>query len=481
MSQIMRFCYSMTANQCYLIPKLAEQDHVGFEIRLDSFEKKPDFKALRALTDRPLLATFRSKPHLGLATTRARDRKGWAWRQWSMEAGFDLIDIELDEPGLAARMDEVHRNDLKTVLSHHELGDNAGLEPAFDKALETDASIIKIIGSGWSSSDFLLQRQHYQRASGRAFVHFYMGAEFTASRVMSLIYGAPFTFITPFPGEAVAPGQLTREDVEEIYQPDRIELSQMKLFSVIGLPIGHSRSPMFHNPKLREIDQNALFVPLPASSREDFLSLKEAFPELSGCAVTKPMKEVAYQEANRFLDPNSESLGAVNTLILDDDIAATNTDLLAMIEILENLKDIDGEATEVLILGYGGLGRAVVRACSSLGIPALISNRTPGRVDHLPEGVTEIPWSERHKEGPTIVVQATSAGMSPHTAISPMETLPESVKYLIETIYNPAETRLMKMAREQNIEVIDGMALFEGQARIQNRFFIDRLNPDCAD
>jgi len=461
----MRFCYSIAQNQCNRIPTLALDDDTGFEIRLDTFTQTPDPQALRASTSRPLLATFRSKPHLGVATLEDRNQRGWELRLACLKAGFDMVDLELDEPHLEDKISRIQEEGGRVVLSHHELEDNSGLEEAFQKALRTRADIIKIIGTGRQTTDLLDQRRRYQQAQDRSLVHFYMGAEFAATRVLSLIYGKSFTFLTPNPETAIAPGQLTFQDVTEIYQP--LEMEGLSLFAVIGAPIGHSRSPLFHNPGLKKTHRNNLFLALHAKGAEDLATLRTCFPELRGMAVTKPMKEVAFQAVTGFLDQNSSDMGAVNTLIFQDHgLKGANTDLLAMIELLK--KQTPGM---VRILGYGGLGKAVARACASLGLPAQVCNRTPGRVSDLPENVVEIPWSQRHEEGPSILVQATSAGMAPHEESSPLEIIPKSVKVLVETIYNPIETKLMTMARKQELIVLDGMALFNGQARIQHQFF----------
>ncbi len=465
----MRFCYSIAEGHCDRIPDLGKMDQTGFEIRLDTFADTPDPTALRALTARPMLATYRSIPHLGLGSVADRDGRGWELRKACLAAGFELVDLELDEPDLEEKIAFVQQAGGKVVLSHHELKDNLGLDGAFENALKTKADIIKIIGTGRQTRDLVDMRRRYKRAGGRSLVHFYMGAEYNASRVLSLIYGGAFTFLTPEPGMAVAPGQLTFEEISQIYRPH--EMDALHLFAVIGSPVGHSRSPAYHNPGLKAVCGNSLFLGLPATNRTDLDLLMECFPEFLGLAVTKPMKEVAFTAAEEFLDSCSARLGAVNTLIFSGGKRkGANTDLLAMLDILKA-----EEPGLVRILGYGGLGRAVAYACSSLGLKAQVCNRTPGRVFNLPENVEEIPWDDRHSEGPQILVQATSAGMAPKVEVSPLEQFPNSAKTLIETIYNPSETLLMTMARQKGLKVVSGHVLFDGQAHIQHRFFQEAL------
>jgi len=216
----MHFFYSLTRDRIDLLATLAGDARTGFEIRLDGFEQAPDAPALRAATTRPLMATFRSLPHLGSATTSARDERGWRWREQCLRAGFELIDVELDEPDLAGKIAAIQAGGARAVLSHHDLkGSEDDLDRALERALTSRADIIKIVGSGRAAADFASQRRRYRRSTGRALVHFYMGDDHRASRILSLLYGAPFTFLAAQQGAAVAPGQLTRAQLEDIYRP----------------------------------------------------------------------------------------------------------------------------------------------------------------------------------------------------------------------------------------------------------------------
>lgn len=466
----MRYCYSLTEAQIPDLPNLATSPEIGFEIRLDTFDSMPWAEALRSATAAPLLATYRSEPHLGKAPIDTREALGWNRRMACLEAGFEYIDIELDEPDLNAKIGEVHARGGKVVLSHHDLEGCESLPLSLEKALATKADVIKLIGSGKSTEDILLQRSLYEKAGDRALVHFMMGEEFRATRVLCLVLGSPFTFLAPDAASAVAPGQLTLEQVQDIYQPLNVRLSDLKLFAVIGSPIGHSRSPAYHNEPLKALDKNALFVALPARDARDLDLLKKAWPELLGCAVTKPMKEVAHAHANTYLDPSSGDLGAVNTLLFGETVQATNTDLLAMMALLEK----EGREARVRVLGYGGLGKAVVAACRTMEMPVEVCNRTPGRI---PADVEEIAWEMRHQEGAQVIVQATSAGMAPKEDVTPLDSIPGGTTHVIETIYNPEITRFMEIGQEAGVRVTNGHALFDGQAEIQNGFFRDCLRP----
>ncbi len=468
----MRYCFSITADQVDRIDDLTEIEDAGFEIRLDRFENLPNLKALRARTGASLLATFRTIPHWGNASLQARETVGWPARLACLDAGFDLIDLELDEEELEAKIRRIQRAGARAVVSHHGEDPSDRLDDRLAIALASGADLVKIIGVGSGSEDFAHQRARYQRAAGRPLLHFYMGAEHAASRVLSLLYGAPFTFVTPSQEDAVAPGQLTHDLLARLYRPLETKPGRLKLFAVIGAPIGHSQSPAYHNPPLKTVDSDCLFLGLPASSEGDLALLMRTFPELRGLAVTKPMKGAAFASAAKFSDARIAGLGAVNTLLADGSTwTGANTDFGALMELLRPL-----DRSRVLrVLGYGGLGRAAVCAGLSLGFPTQVCNRTASNLNGLDPSAEVVPWERRHEEGAAILLQATSAGMVPHPDDSPLDYLPDSTELLIETIYNPERTRLMGLAAEKSVRVVDGMTLFREQARLQSELFRSTL------
>lgn len=462
-------CVSLTPADLPFAPAREDRD-LAVEVRLDHVDETIDPVALRAATAGPLLATFRSQPHLGRADVAARDGRGWQLRTACLEAGFDWIDIELDENDLEAKIQAVHAAGKKVVLSHHSLQADVALKPFLEQALATRADILKIIGTGGASVDFQTQRDLYTCAGSRPLVHFFMGADFFASRVLALRYGAPFTFVAKSEAAAVAPGQISIERMRDLFG-DRA--GAFAAFAVLGRPIAHSRSPQYHTPALRNIDEKTVFVPLPGENDADLNSLLTTFPELLGAAVTKPLKQAAARRADGFVHPEAEHLGAVNTLLRrDTGWLAANTDYLAM-EALLNQEVPAGEV--VRVLGYGGLGKAVVAACLRLGLPVEVTNRSLEKLSDVPDGVRVLPWENRHVPGAYALIQATSAGMAPREAVSPLEELPSGLKVLMETIYNPPVTRLMKQAEAAGVRVLDGMVLFEKQAEIQNQLFQETL------
>ena len=440
---------------------------LGFEIRLDTFASRPDLLALRKRTTAPLLATYRSKTHCGEADPADRPTIGWEWRLAALRAGFDGVDLEMDEPFLGDRLREIHDLGGWSVLSHHEVKAGVNLLDRLKGSLKLNSEVIKIIGTGSRAADFQQQRKAYEIAGSRKLILFFMGDDFKATRLVSRLLGAPFTFVLPPGADQVAPGIPTLEECKSLYALDSVVDHGAFWFGVVGKPIGHSKSPGFHNPLLKAMDPGALFLPFPVakSELEPFL---ECFPNMLGLAVTKPLKEEAFALANRFVDQAVAGLGAVNTLLRDgDDWVGGNTDYAAMKAILSEVP----AGSLVRVVGYGGLGKAVVLACLELGLQVEVTNRSENRLAGLDPRVRVVPWAERHRSGVQVLVQATSVGMAPELDRTPLSTIPQGVALLVETIYNPEETKLMTMAKQQGIPVVDGLALFNKQAAIQNGYF----------
>lgn len=448
---------------------------LGFEIRLDTFSNTPNFRDIRALTNAPLLATYRSKPHLGQAEPSMRETVGWQWRLEALGAGFEAVDVELDEINIPQKLTQIKQGGGKSLLSHHQQSSGDQLLIPLKQALSFEPDMVKVIGLGASYTDFDVQKRAYELAGKHRLVFFLMGEEYKATRFLSLKYGAPFTFVLPDDTGKVAPGVPYLSELKKIMTGNE-EGDLSHLFAVVGTPIGHSQSPVFHNQKLQHRDSNSLFIAVPVQAGELVKAL-DAFPKMRGLAVTKPLKEEAFHVAKSFTDAAIAQLGAINTLFWQDNQwVGANTDYQAMKQLLETCSSSD----RVRVLGYGGLGKAVVLACLELGLRVEVCNRSQSRLESLADGVTIIPWDQRHQGNPTVLVQATSAGMEPNPGQSPLDDIPSSVHSLIETIYNPKHTRLVEMALAKGIHVVFGLTLFQAQADIQNGYFLQSLSDSSS-
>ena len=87
-----------------------------------------------------------------------------------------------------------------------------------------------------------------------------MGDIGTPSRILCPKFGAPFTYATFHHERALAPGQLSYEQMVEIYRYDSIN-PETDVYGVIADPVGHSLSPQVHNAAFGEAGINAVYVP----------------------------------------------------------------------------------------------------------------------------------------------------------------------------------------------------------------------------
>jgi 3-dehydroquinate dehydratase/shikimate dehydrogenase len=133
-----------------------------------------------------------------------------------------------------------------------------------------------------------------------------------------------------------------------------------------------------------------------------------------------------------------------------------------------------------LILGAGGVARAIAHALQREGALLTISNRTSERAARLADevGCRFIDWAGRHSVASQIVVNCTPVGMHPNVDESPLH--PSFFKpglVVFDTVYNPENTLLIKEARNRGAHVITGVELFVRQAALQFRLFTGRDAP----
>jgi shikimate dehydrogenase len=254
-----------------------------------------------------------------------------------------------------------------------------------------------------------------------------------------------------------------------------------KLAGVMGWPIGHSRSPRLHGYWLERYGVDGAYVPLAVAPERAEQAIR-ALPALGfrGCNVTVPLKEIAFRTVDR-LDPVARRMGAVNTIVVDDDgaLVGGNTDGFGF---LENLKagcpEWSAESGPAVVVGAGGAARAVVVALLDAGAPEVrLINRTAARAEELaadlgkdlgPDlAVTVVDWVSRETalDGAALLVNTTTQGMAGQPALDlRLDALPASA-LVNDIVYVPLETPLLAAARARGNRVVDGIGMLLHQAR----------------
>jgi shikimate dehydrogenase len=239
----------------------------------------------------------------------------------------------------------------------------------------------------------------------------------------------------------------------------------MDVYGLVGNPVGHSLSPAMHEAAYAELDMEArylTFEPDPGDLREavhgaDALGVR-------GLNVTIPFKE----DVLPFVDPDplAERIGAVNTIDLSEDPTGYNTDAAGVTRALEH-HGVERSGTAV-VFGAGGAGRAASLALADEGMTVRIANRTVPRAEALADAV---PNASAHGleeltsllADADVLVNATSVGMESEETPVPEAALHGELAVL-DAVYSPLETRLLREARAVGADTVDGawMLLYQG-------------------
>jgi shikimate dehydrogenase len=250
-----------------------------------------------------------------------------------------------------------------------------------------------------------------------------------------------------------------------------------KVCAIIGDPVEHSLSPVMHNAAFKELGLNIVYVAFTVTSRE----LKDAVLGvkslgLRGLNVTMPHKNAVMSHLDA-IDSTAKSIGAVNTILNNQEkLIGYNTDGSgAMIALQEN--GVYPEEKKMVLLGAGGAAKAIAHQAAQDVAELVILNRTPEKAEQLVEMLqksfgakvkTRTLSSEVLKEELTtadILVNATSAGMHPDIEISPVPSdLLHSYLCVMDIIYNPLETKLLKDAKSAGAKIVSGieMLIYQG-------------------
>ena len=243
-----------------------------------------------------------------------------------------------------------------------------------------------------------------------------------------------------------------------------------EVYGIIGNPVAHSLSPAMHNSAFEALGMNKVYVAFHATNAAKALEGCRALGVL-GLSVTIPHKEGVLAHIDS-IDPLAEKIGAVNTLVFDRDkkIHGLNTDWLGANRALADRFDLQGK--RILLLGAGGSAKAIGFGLLEAGARVILASRTESKVRTLAETLG-CDWTHLADVGTVqadALVNATSVGMKPleNASLVPADRL-DNFRVVMDIVYAPLETRLLKEARAAGCEVINGlsMLLYQGAAQFE--------------
>lgn len=251
----------------------------------------------------------------------------------------------------------------------------------------------------------------------------------------------------------------------------------IKLYGVIGDPIAQSMSPVMQGQEFQKLGIQAHYHPFHIKPKdlEDAVKGMKAIG-VEGFNITSPHKTAIIPLIDK-IDPLAEAIGAVNTVVREDDqFVGYNTDGEGFIKALQADWKEHFTKERVLIIGAGGAAKAIFYTLLSKGIVNIdICNRSVERAEKL---ILDCPFqgnstalslssAEAELENYDLIIQTTSIGMYPDLLSSPLSLdALRSNTFVSDIIYNPFETAILTEAKQKGAQIQNGVGMFVYQGAL---------------
>jgi 3-dehydroquinate dehydratase / shikimate dehydrogenase len=459
--------------------RLALRKTRTLELRLDYLRNAQEREAF--------LTWLRRKHPRAVIIATCRRKEGGGLFQGSREEQIEILaqaalsgcgwcDVEIETAARMARGELVHALfPSRVMVSHHDFRRTprnlAGIVRRLDRA---GGQAIKIAAHCPSVSASV--RICELARTRRDVVAIPMGEFGFAGRVLSLRLGSALAYAAA--EQATAPGQLSLDAMTDLYRAAQVK-RRTRVYGVIGDPIGHSLSPLLHNTAFRARNFDAVFVPFLVRNLRDFLGAVQGFGVM-GFSVTIPHKETLLRSLDGC-DPLAERIGAVNTVVVRGGgrLYGYNTDYVGVLRSLEHRMRLAG--SRVLLFGAGGAARAAAFALAQAGSIVSICARRPERARALARAVggQAVARADLAHEFFDAIVNCTPIGMHPRGA-SPLGSAELNCRIVMDMVYRPRETELLRMAHRKGIDIISGVEMFLAQGFAQYEIWTGERAPESA-
>ena len=459
---------------------LVQQGAKLVELRLDYISGEVNLKRLIHERPCPVVITCR-RPRDGGKWSGTEEQRLLLLRT-AIAEGVEYVDLEEDVASSVPRFGKTKR-----IVSFHDFRRTPDdLEAIHRRLCGQDPDIIKLATTANHPEDNFRVLRLVEK-SPIPTVGFCMGDIGIPSRILAGRYGSPFTYATFTHERVLAPGQLSFDEMTEVYQYDRIN-RQTEIYCVVADPVGHSLSPQIHNAAFQHLHLNKIYVPCRVP-KEDLSRFVDEAPSMGikGLSVTIPHKEAVVEKLSD-VDASINGIGAANTVIFEDGHRrGYNTDYQAAMESMEIVLGVQGEPSEnllkgktALVLGSGGVGKALAYGLIRAGANLVVTDGDPERAKQLAARFKcrSVEWAQRHSIAAEVLVNCTPVGMHPNVDETPYDRhrlRPAMVVF--DAVYNPENTLLIKEARARNCKVVTGVEMFVRQACLQFKLFTGQEGP----
>ena len=244
---------------------------------------------------------------------------------------------------------------------------------------------------------------------------------------------------------------------------------RVRHFALFGNPVGHSLSPLMINAAFGAMGIRAGYEARRVEDLEPAVRMIREKP-LDGVSVTLPHKGAVMAFLDEA-DDDARAIGAVNTVTNERGwLRGSNTDWKGLTAAMEERFPLVGRT--IAVLGAGGVARAAVHAILRAGGMPIVFNRSRDRADSLARWFSceTQPLARLGAVGADVLINATPVGMHPRTGESPVDArLLPRFEWVVDTIYNPLQTRLLREARAAGCGVVTGLSMFVRQGAEQIR------------
>lgn len=430
-----------------------------------------------------------------LVTNRRKDSaEGWEFSEErqriallkeAVNLGAEYVDMEMDTP-------EVLRNELlslvralgkqtRVIVSHHDFHRTPSirsLKEIVDECILTGVSIVKIVTYAKSPADNLavLGLIPYARKKNKEVIAFCMGEQGRISRIAAPLLGSYLSYVSLYRGAESAPGQLTVDETEQImlltdggdYGKDSSCLpSDVQIFGIFGNPVQQSLSPLMHETALAKMKINGRYLPF---CIHDLASAVNGMRGMGirGVSVTIPFKVATMAHLDE-VDTDAQEIGAVNTIVNHHGtLKGFNTDWIGLVHAIKDVMDIKGKV--FAIVGAGGAARAAAFGIRKEGGIPVVVNRNVERGQYLAreQGCSFYPLKEIIHVRADCLINTTPVGMMPNINETPVESaVLTNYRWVMDMIYNPLKTKLLKDAENAGCSTIPGLGMFVHQGAEQ--------------
>ncbi len=396
------------------------------------------------------------------------------------KAGATAVDLEIESAEKAREAAVSLRKQVPLIVSYHNFTSTPALAAISRRVLRVPADAYKIIVTALKPSDNLRVIQFARDGLDSApLVAFAMSDTGVATRILAPSCGCLYTYAAPSEAEGTAVGQVSGKLMHNLYRCEKIK-PQTRVYGVIADPVAHSKSPLIHNRGFQSRRLDAVYLPFRVGTPHlgDWMKFAGGLP-VHGFSVTIPHK----QRIVRYLDivePSAKRIGAVNTVWhKGGKWRGTNTDVDGVLKTLARQGRIS--RFSVLIAGYGGAARAAVIALADAGARVTVTGRDFQKAAALARVVRAgtLPLKTAADEHFDVLINATPVGMSPHIHESLFQDkIPAEI--VLDMVYNPHETALLKRAKAQGCKIIYGSEMLLEQAGRQFEIWTGETAPLSA-